>query len=75
MQYIDSIVGFLKKVTELAIALLALAIVLQILFGNGVSFIGVDVIGNVTHIIASLGQNGLVGLIAAAVLYAIVTRK
>jgi len=75
MQYIDSIVGFLKKVTELAIALLALAIVLQILFGNGVSFIGVDVIGNVTKIIASLGQNGLVGLIAAAVLYAIVTRK
>jgi hypothetical protein len=75
MQYIDSIVGFLKKVTELAIALLALAIVLQILFGNGVSFIGVDVIGNVTKIIASLGQNGLVGLIAAAVLYAIVTRR
>ncbi len=75
MHYLDSIVGFLKKVTELAIALLALAIVLQILFGNGVSFIGVDVIGNVTKIIAGLGQNGLVGLIAAAVLYAIVTRK
>jgi hypothetical protein len=75
MQYLDSIVGFLKKVTELAIALLALAIVLQILFGNGVSFIGVDVIGNVTKIISSLGSNGLVGLIAAAVLYGIVTRK
>jgi hypothetical protein len=75
MQYLESIVGFLKKVTELAIALLALAIVLQLLFGSGVSFIGVDVIGNVTKIIGSLGQNGLVGLIAAAVLWAIVTRK
>jgi hypothetical protein len=74
MQYLDTIVGFLKKVTELAIALLALAIVLQILFGGNVSFIG-DVIGNVTKIISSLGSNGMVGLIAAAVLYGIVTRK
>jgi hypothetical protein len=74
MQYLDSIVGVLKKVTELAVALLALAIVLQVLVGGNVAFIG-DVIGNVTKIIASLGSNGLVGLIAAAVLYAIVSRK
>ena len=75
MHILDNIVGFLKKVTELAIALLALAIVLQILFGVSVPFLGTDVIGNVTKLIASLGQNGLVGLIAAAVLYAIVTKR
>ena len=75
MHTLDNIVGFLKKITELAIALLALAIVLQILFGVSVPFLGTDVIGNVTKLIAGLGQNGLVGLIAAAVLYAIVTRR
>jgi len=75
MHVLDNIVGFLKKITELAIALLALAIVVQILFGVSVPFLGIDVIGNVTKLIASLGQNGLVGLIAAAVLYAIVSRR
>ena len=75
MHYLDVIVGFLKKVTELAVALLALAIVLQFLFGTSVPFISADVIGNVTKIISGLGQNGLVGLIAAAILWAIVTKK
>ena len=75
MQYLDSIVGFLRKITELAVALLALAIVLQVLFGNALPFIPSNVVGNVTSIIAGLGQNGLVGLVAAAVLWAILTKK
>jgi hypothetical protein len=75
MQIIDTIIGLLKKVTELGIALLALTVVLQIVFGSPVAFIGVDVVGNLTSILAGLGENGLVGLIAAAVLYAVVTRK
>ena len=44
MHILDNIVGFLKKITELAIALLALAIVVQILFGVSVPFLGIDVI-------------------------------
>ena len=75
MQYLDMIVGFLKKVTELAVALLALAVVMQVLFGTTVPFMQADVIGNLTKIVSGLGQNGLVGLIAAAVLWAIVTKK
>ena len=75
MQIIDTIIGLLKKVTELGIALLALTVVLQIVFGSSVAFIGVDVVGNLTSILAGLGENGLVGLIAAAILYAVVTRK
>jgi hypothetical protein len=62
-------------VTELAVALLALAIVLQVLFGTAIPFIPTDVVGNVTKIIAGLGQNGLVGLVAAAILWGILTRK
>jgi len=75
MQYLDMIVGFLKKVTELALALLALAVVMQVLFGTPVPFMQADVIGNLTKIVSGLGQNGVVGLIAAAVLWAIVTKK
>jgi hypothetical protein len=75
MQYIDNIVSFVKKITELAVALLALAIVLQVIFGNQVAFLPADVIGHVTSIVSSLGSSGLVGLVAAAVLYAVLNKK
>jgi hypothetical protein len=44
-------------------------VVLQILFGAAVPFLGLDVITNITKIVASLGSQGLVGLAAVAVLY------
>lgn len=75
MQYFDMVLAGLKKVTELSVALLALAVVLQVLFGPSVAFMPVDVIGNVTKLIAALGSNGLVGIIAALLLWAIVTKK
>ncbi len=75
MQYIDMIIGFLKKVTELGVALLALTVVLQVVFGSPVPFINVDVIGNLTGIVATLGSSGLVGLIAAAVLFSVLKKN
>ncbi len=75
MQIIDTIIAFLKKITELGIALLALTVVLQVVFGSPVPFINVDVIGNLTGIVATLGSSGLVGLIAVGVLYAVLNRK
>ncbi len=75
MMIIDTIIAMCRKITELGIALLAVAVVLQIVFGTAGPFIGVDAIGNVTKIISGLGNNGLVGLIAAAVLYNVVNKK
>ena len=75
MQIVDVIIGFLKKITELGVALLALTVVLQVMFGSPVPFIGVDVIGNLTGIISTLGSSGLVGLIAAAVLYSVLKKN
>jgi len=75
MQIVDVIIGFLKKITELGVALLALTVVLQVVFGTPVPFIGVDVIANLTGIISTLGSSGLVGLIAAAVLYSVLKKN
>ena len=74
MQIIDNIIGALKKITELGVALLALAVVLQVIFGSDVAFLKVDVVSNLTSIIQGLGDGGLVGLIAAAILYGILKR-
>ncbi len=74
MQIIDNIISALKKITELGVALLALAVVLQVIFGSDVAFLKVDVVSNLTAIIQGLGDGGLVGLIAAAILYSILKR-
>ena len=74
MQIIDNIIGALKKITELGVALLALAVVLQVIFGSDVAFLKVDVVSNLPAIIQGLGDGGLVGLIAAAILYSILKR-
>lgn len=74
MQRFDDVVKWIKKMTEAGVALVALAIVLQILFGKAVPFIGGDVVGSITAIVANLGAQGLVGLAAVAVMYAIFTR-
>ena len=74
MQIIDNIISVLKKITELGVALLALGVVLQVIFGSDVAFLKVDVVSNLTAIIQGLGDGGLVGLIAAAILYSILKR-
>ena len=71
----DQVVGWIKKLTDAGVALLALSIVMQVVFGKAVPFIGGDVIGNITHLLGALGAQGLVGLAAIGVIYAIFTRK
>ena len=64
---IEKIKRWLGQITELGLLLVALAIVAQILVGPNLVFFG-DVVGNLTDIIGALGQNGLVGLIAIAII-------
>jgi len=71
---LDQIKGWMKEATEIGVALIALTIVLQVIFGGTVPFIGGDVIGTITGIVAQLGGQGLVGLVAAAILYKILTK-
>jgi len=56
------------QIIELGLLLVALAIVLQILFGRDVGFITNDVVGNLIGLIQQLGDNGLVGLIAVGII-------
>ena len=71
---LDKILGAVKKFTEIGIALLALGIVMQVIFGTVVPFVGGDIIGQVINLVAMLGAQGLVGLVAVGVIWAIFTR-
>jgi hypothetical protein len=57
----------IKSITDIGIALLALAIVASLLVGaSNMSFLG-DVVGNITSLVADLGSSGLAGLITLGV--------
>ena len=71
----DEIIGYVKKLTEAGVALLALGIIMQVIFGNVVPFVGGDIVGNITAIVASLGAQGLVGIVAVGVIYALLKKN
>jgi len=57
----------IRSITELGIALLALAIIATLLVGPAnIAFLG-DVVGNIMALVKSLGSAGLVGLISLGV--------
>ncbi len=66
--FLDKVKGWLSQIVELGLLLIALGIVLQILFGRAVSFIPGDVVGNLIAVVKTMGDNGLVGLIAVGVI-------
>ena len=72
---VDQMIAYVKKFTEAGLALLALGIVMQITFGKAVPFVGGDIVGNITGIVATLGAQGVVGLAAIGVIYAIFNRQ
>jgi hypothetical protein len=68
---LDKVSGWIKSLTEVGLGLVALGVVLQILFGAAVPFLGLDVVGSVVALVKELGSEGLVGLVAIWVLWGI----
>ncbi len=73
--WFDRVKGWVNRITELGLGLIALFIVLQILFGRSVRFAQGDVIGNLTALLDQLGDNGLIGLIALAIIIWLFQRR
>src|SRR5256885_16970590 len=75
MDMFDKAKTWILKITELGLLLVALAIVLQMLFGTAVPFLGGDVVGNLLKLLSALGSNGVVGLVAIAIILYLFNRK
>ena len=68
-----TIKGFFTNVSDLMMAFLSVGILVQVLFGGAV--FGMDVVGNVTGLINTLGNSGFVGLLAVILLMKILDKK
>ena len=66
--YFDKLKDWLRQLTEVGLLLVALGIVLQLLFGKTVSFVTGDIVVNLMELIKGLGDNGIIGLIALAII-------
>ena len=71
---LEQISGWIKQVTNIGLGLIALGVVLQLLFGAAVPFLGLDVVGSVVTLVKALGSEGLVGLVAIWVLWGIYSK-
>ncbi len=72
MHFIDTVRRWVGSLAELGIAIIALGVVLQVLFGDGtgaVPFLPMDVLGSVVGFVDALGSQGLVGLVALGILW------
>jgi hypothetical protein len=67
MNGLNTLKALIGGLTELALMLVALAIVLAILVGSNLPFFG-NVTANVMAWVKELGSNGLVGLIALGII-------
>ena len=72
---LEKATGWIRSLTEAGLSLIALGVVLQILFGASVPFIGLDIVGSVVSLVGKLGAEGLVGLVAVWVLWGIYSKK
>lgn len=74
MEVFDKAKAWIVRITELGLLIVALSIVLQMLFGTNVAFFG-DVVGNLIKLITALGNNGVVGLVAIAIILYLFSRR
>ena len=70
----NTVKSFLGSVMDIAMAVIPLIVVLGIIFGDAIPFVGFDVVDNISMLISQLGSGGLVGVITLGILYALFRR-
>ncbi len=75
MHFLGELKKWLGEITEIFLLLIAIGIAAEILFGSAVSFFGGGIVVNLTALINTLGENGLVGLIALSIILFLFYRK
>jgi hypothetical protein len=76
MEVIANVKAWASGLADLGVSLAALAIIVEVLGLGAMPFMGdMSVISNVTSIMAAVGSQGLMGLVAVWVLYSIWNKR
>jgi len=74
MHFLEEAKRWIGEITEIFLLLIALGVAVEILFGKAVPFFG-GIVANLTGILNTLGENGLVGLIALGIILYLFQKK
>ena len=70
----NTVKSFLSSVMDIAMTIIPLIVVLGVIFGDAIPFVGFSVVDNISMLINQLGSGGLVGVITLGILYALFRR-
>ena len=75
MGILDTVKIWLRQISEVGLLLIAAAVVLEIIFGSPVEFIGLSILDNITALTRELGEQGLVGIISIGIIIWLYLRR
>ena len=75
MSMFDTVKSWLKQIAEVGLLVIAAAVVLEIIFGSPVDFVGLSILDNITALTRELGEQGLVGIISIAIIIWLYLRR
>ena len=75
MNALNAAKRWIGALTEVGLMLIALAIVVGLLSPGNIPFIGTDVVNNISSLVASLGDAGIVGLVALAIIIWLLNKR
>ena len=67
----EKITDTIGNITTVAVQLIGLSVALAVVFGANVPFLSLGVISNISSLVATLGNEGLVGLVVVAILWSL----
>ena len=74
MHLLEEIRRWVGGIIEIFLLLVAFGVIAEILFGSRVAFFG-GIVANLTGLVGTLGENGLVGLIALGIIVLLFHRR
>ena len=75
MGMFDTIKSWLRQIAEVGLLVIAAAVVLEVIFGSPVDFVGLSILDNITALTRELGEQGLVGIISIAIIIWLYLRR
>ncbi len=75
MDMLDTVKSWLRQIAEVGLLVIAAAVVLEIIFGSPVQFVGLSILDNITALTRELGEQGLVGIISIAIIIWLYLRR
>ena len=65
---ISRIKQIMREIVDFGLLLIAIAIILEVLFGPSSPFLGSNIIDNLVRLVNELGSEGVVGIISVAII-------